>query len=261
MKCKICKNNSNIIFTATVLNKYNISYYQCNTCLFIQTETPFWVEEAYSDAISNLDTGILLRNIDISKKLSSLLPYFITSPEIKCLDYSGGYGILVRLMRDIGYDFYWYDKYCKNIFARGFEFVKNYPYKIITAFEVVEHLSEPLSEIYDLIINNSCETLIFSTELVNKTFDKNWWYFAFESGQHISFYNIKTIEYMAEKFNMYCYSIGSFFHIFSKKKMKLKELISAINKKPKQFKNKLKSKTFSDHQLLKMTSNIDKEQL
>jgi len=251
MKCKICENNSEKIFTAEVLTKYNVSYFRCNTCAFIQTETPYWIEEAYSNAIPDLDTGVLMRNIDISKKLSTLLPYFLTSPEIKCLDFAGGYGILVRLMRDIGYDFYWYDKYCENLFARGFESINNYPYKIITAFEIFEHLSEPMAEIGDLIVNNSCEALFCSTMLADKIVDKDWWYFSFESGQHIGFYSMDTLEYMAEKFNMYLYSFESFFHIFSKKKLKTNKLKSAIKKKPRKFKNKLISKTFSDHQLLK----------
>ena len=62
------------------------------------------------------------RNIEISKNLKLIIPFFIKEPQTKkFLDYGGGYGILVRLMRDVGYDFYWFDKYSQNIFAKGFE--------------------------------------------------------------------------------------------------------------------------------------------
>ncbi len=37
------------------------------------------------------------------------------------LDYAGGYGVFTRLMRDIGFDFYWHDPYTQNLFANGFE--------------------------------------------------------------------------------------------------------------------------------------------
>ena len=37
------------------------------------------------------------------------------------VDYGGGYGLLVRLMRNSGFDFYRYDPYCANFFAKGFE--------------------------------------------------------------------------------------------------------------------------------------------
>lgn len=254
MNCNICNEQTVEIFRAIVLNKYNIRYFQCPNCLFIQTEKPYWLEEAYLSPISILDTGILLRNIDISKKLTVLLPFF-TYSDSKILDYAGGYGILVRLMRDIGYDFYWYDKYCKNLFSKGFEYEKNYQYKIVTAFELLEHLENPINEIEKIINRNKCETLFFSTNLTKtNNIDCEWWYFAFESGQHISFFNHKTLKYLANKFSMNIYSFNAFFHIFSEKQEKVKKLENTFNKYLKYYpraKEKLNSKTFSDHLYLK----------
>jgi hypothetical protein len=34
------------------------------------------------------------------------------------VDIGGGYGLLTRLMRDRGFDFYWKDPHCENIFAK-----------------------------------------------------------------------------------------------------------------------------------------------
>jgi hypothetical protein len=46
INCKICKSEVKYLFSKEILSKYNIKYYQCSTCLFIQTEKPYWQEEA-----------------------------------------------------------------------------------------------------------------------------------------------------------------------------------------------------------------------
>ena len=69
MKCKICTQTTKQIFTAKILNKYDIKYYHCEYCGFLQTEEPYWLDEAYKDPITLTDTGYLQRNILLSKKL------------------------------------------------------------------------------------------------------------------------------------------------------------------------------------------------
>ena len=119
--CPICDSERKEIFTAKILHQYEIKYFLCDNCGLLQTEEPFWLNEAYSSAIADTDTGIVARNLSISKKLTCIL-YFLFNKEGKYLDIAGGYGLLTRLMRDIGFDFYWQDVYCQNIFAEGFEF-------------------------------------------------------------------------------------------------------------------------------------------
>src|SRR5690606_8306587 len=79
------------------------------------------------------------------------------------LDYGGGAGMFVRMMRDRGFNFWWSDKYCENIYSQKFsiqESVKNeIVLEAITAFEVFEHLSEPQKTIDDLLKRTN--TLIF----------------------------------------------------------------------------------------------------
>ena len=60
----------------------------------------------------------------------------------KFLDYGGGSGLFVRLMREKGFNFYYYYKYSLNIFAKGFEvdLKNNFSFEVITVFEVFEHL-------------------------------------------------------------------------------------------------------------------------
>jgi hypothetical protein len=66
----------------------------------------------------------------------------------------------------------------------------------------------------------SCtDTFIFSTELIPVITPpvEEWWYYGFmEHGQHISFYSLKTLEYLSKLIGMRFYSKNGI-HVFSKK--------------------------------------------
>jgi len=64
-----------------------------------------------------------------------------------CLDYGGGHGVFVRIMRDFGFDFRWSDCYATNIYARGFEGDVHLRHELVTAFEVFEHLVDVRAEL------------------------------------------------------------------------------------------------------------------
>lgn len=84
-------------------------------------------------------------------------------PEAKTfLDYGGGYGMLVRMLRDAGLPFEWYDKYCTNLFAKGQE-KRQAHYDVVTAFELFEHLPRPHEEIAALC--ELGENVLFTTQL------------------------------------------------------------------------------------------------
>lgn len=252
ISCKICNNPVGLLFEAKVLNKYNVSYYQCTSCKFIQTEKVFWLSEAYESAINNNDTGILARNERFRKIVTVLLSYMFHKNG-KHLDYAGGYGIFTRMMRDVGFDYYWIDDFAKNLVSIGFEHKAETKYDTITAFEVFEHLDDPFEKMEDML--KYSETIIFSTELVpDKTPDEEWWYFAFSHGQHIAFYHKKTLEFIAAKYDLNLVTNGSNFHILTRKKMK-PQLFSFLYKASKFglyvfARLGLKSKTFSDHKLM-----------
>ncbi len=91
-------------FGGTVLNKYKVNYFRCVETGFIQTENPYWLTEAYSSAISVLDVGYVKRNIDFARLVEKIISEQLSN--FTCgLDYGGGYGMFVRLMRDRGYSF------------------------------------------------------------------------------------------------------------------------------------------------------------
>ena len=218
--CKICNNFIQAeAFEKLVLNKYKIKYYICSNCGFLQTEEPFWLEEAYSEAISSADVGLLSRNIENSDILrKTILLYF--NSEKKFLDFGGGYGVLVRLMRDKGFNFFWQDKYCKNLFSQYFELErmdeKERCFELVSAFEVFEHHFDPVALLTELLVFS--DSVIFSTELIPENTDiKTWWYLAPEAGQHISFFSRKSLEILAEMFDLSFFSNEYNLHLFSKK--------------------------------------------
>ena len=58
-----------LAFSAEVLQQHQVSFFHCPACGFLQSEEPYWLEAAYSDAIAVADTGLVMRNLDIAKKL------------------------------------------------------------------------------------------------------------------------------------------------------------------------------------------------
>jgi 2-polyprenyl-3-methyl-5-hydroxy-6-metoxy-1,4-benzoquinol methylase len=218
MQCRICENTSEFFSDAEILFKYTIKYYKCPYCGFVQTEEPYWLNEAYSDAINHSDIGLLKRNSDLVCPTANVISKFFDSSK-KFLDYGAGYGVFVRMMRDRGYDFYWQDKYCDNLYAKDFTVKETENYEVLTAYEVFEHLPEPVKELEEML--KYSENILFSTYLIPAGNPKpqNWWYFALDHGQHVSLYTEKSLSLLAKKFNMNLYTNGKNIHLITKKKI------------------------------------------
>jgi hypothetical protein len=219
VNCPVCGGSRSVSFTATVLRKYDVPYLYCDSCGLLQSESPYWLEEAYQSAIAFADTGLLDRNYRCVRRVAPLL-YSLGMKGERFLDFAGGYGVFTRLMRDVGFDFYWFDPYCVNLVARGFERERaKPPFAAVTAFEVFEHVADPLEFSRTILSETGCSTLIFSTLLFkSRPPAKDWWYYVFDTGQHISFYQARTLRVMAESLGMHLYSTSDL-HMMSKQKM------------------------------------------
>jgi len=259
MKCPFSEKSMAPVFSETVMDKYKVQYYHCEECGLIRTETPYWLEEAYKEtAISDLDTGLLSRNIANSILLESILECLYVGKG-KILDVAGGYGLLTRLMRDKGFDCYTTDKYCRNLFAKTFEPGVQFKADVLLAFEVLEHIVDPLQFLENCFKQYSCRTLIFSTLTYSlKIPSKNWWYYSFESGQHITFYQPQTLAHLAKRLKCKYYMINSNLHIITDIDIPIIGRLILTQKYFRKlysiyvhYKRKDLSKTWSDHLLIK----------
>ena len=210
--CPVCAGDRAFVFNAVVLGKYNVSYYFCSKCGLLQTEKPFWLKEAYASAIADFDTDIVARNIWCARRVAGLL-YLFLGRKGSGVDLAGGYGLLTRLLRDAGFDFYWSDRSCENRFAIGFE-AKDMekPRSVVTAFEVLEHLENPVEFLRRAMEQNRCDTVLFTTQLFSGAppAPGKWSSYAFLSGQHISFFRRSTLAAIAKNLNATMYTTGQF---------------------------------------------------
>ncbi|MCM1175372.1 MAG: class I SAM-dependent methyltransferase [Blautia sp.] len=128
------------------------------------------------------------------------------------------------MMRDIGYNWTWMDKYSPNLLARGFEYQNKEKCELVTAFEVFEHFAEPGKEVEALF--KFSDNILFSTMLYDKELSckgfSEWWYYVPEEGQHIAFYSERTCRYIAAEYGVNYYRLCDDLHLFTPKHLSKK---------------------------------------
>jgi hypothetical protein len=220
MVCNICETPLLHLGTAQLLGKYEVEYLECPNCGFVQTEDPYWLDEAYSSAITGSDLGLVSRNLTAASISGSVISALF-NPKASFIDYGGGCGLYVRLMRDRGFDFYYWDKLASPIFAKDFvaDIDSGRRYELLTAFEVFEHLVDPLSGITHMLELSS--SILFSTTLVPSPNPglQEWWYYGPEHGQHVSLFRRQTLAHIAHKFGLFIYSPGPSLHLLTPRRI------------------------------------------
>lgn len=196
--CRLCRSDQlKWIFRNRILQKHDVNYFSCAHCDLIQTEQPFWLDEAYSSPISILDTGAIARNIECTKLTLCVATSLGLGATNRCLDYGGGHGVFVRMMRDSGMNFQWYDRFAENHYARGFEGDIGTRFDLVTSFEVFEHLSDVLGDIEQLF--GQQHRFILVGTVLHQCNPSSWYYYAPETGQHIALYSVKTMNYIGAR--------------------------------------------------------------
>lgn len=230
LNCSICQSPSQEVFKAKILGKYDTPYFQCTSCGFLSPQNPFWLPESYASAITALDIGMLKRNLELREVVTAMLRTYF-DPSAKFVDYGGGYGVLVRLMRDRGFDFYRQDIYAENLFAKNFDLAdaRCEKFELLTAFEVFEHLENP-SEAVDEMLKLS-DNILFSTELqpIPNPTPNTWWYILPEIGQHISLFSRGALEALAKQKGLSLSTNGKNLHLLSRHKISLPLLFKGLS--------------------------------
>jgi len=216
-RCRLCGGELKSQFTSRLLGRYDVSYFRCSGCGSLQTERPYWLDEAYKLALTSTDVGAVNRCLE-NRAIVSVLAKCLIGSRYRMLDFGGGQGLLCRLLRDVGVDAWTFDSVSKSDLAQAFsvtlDAVQPGSFEVVTAFEVLEHLSQPdveLSQLFGL----APKILITSTEPYGEGIGADWWYLSPATGQHIFFYSQKALRRIAEQFGYHLYEFGSM-QVFSR---------------------------------------------
>lgn len=247
-ECRVCGADGEYLFTGQLLGKLQIKYFECGECEYIQTEKPYWLDDVYSRAITSSDTGIMVRNLN-NVRLTLATLYLLGNMEGKVVDQAGGYGILVRMLRDLGVNAFWADKYSANLLAAGFEYQGGRA-QLVTAFEAFEHFVHPREELAALL--SVAPNVLISTEIAPSPTPplNDWWYYGLEHGQHIGFYRMETLRLLAKLYGKRLVSDGRMYHLFTDQNLGLwrwrfvRKIIAIF---PALLTRSLVSKVWSDH--------------
>jgi hypothetical protein len=182
--CRLCAGPSTTVFTATLLKKYDVDYLHCGQCHSLQTQQPFWLDEAYAHNLGDMDCGAAQRN------LSSATAAMIVAKLWKlrdAVDHGGGDGLLCRLLRDYGLNCFVEDKYAAPTYAQGYSTPDFESPDVVFAFEVFEHFVDPAVEIAQLFAK--APKILFGSTQQYVSQGKDWGYLSRHSGHHIFFYS------------------------------------------------------------------------
>jgi hypothetical protein len=212
--CRSCSHSTIEIFTGTLIS-HQVRYFECTNCGYVQTETPHWLDHAYAVAINDSDTGIMARN-QINARIALATMLLLGKLDGNLVDCAGGYGILVRLLRDFGINALWSDRHCQNLLAKGFEHT-NEKADLVTAFEVFEHFVNPAEELDGLL--TIAPNVLLSTKIIADPAPKqdDWWYYGKNHGQHIGFFRMQSLAKLAQDRGKFLVSDGKNYHLITTK--------------------------------------------
>lgn len=195
--CKICSSNTTSITDA----KTQKIYHKCPECRYISLDEAFYVDEdrekKHYDKHHNT-----LESLGYVKMFEDLVEEFVLpcKSEIKsALDFGCGEGeVLPIVLQRSGVAC---DRY--DLFYFPTKVYEGKKYDLIASTEVFEHLSSPIEVFKKLLSHlekNGYLLLMSAFHPDNDEEFLKWWYI--RDVTHIGFFNIKTFEYMAQKFGV-----------------------------------------------------------
>ncbi len=218
-ECPACGAPLGFFARARVLGRHDVAFDTCPRCGLVCTEPPYWLEAAYADPIARQDLGLITRNQRLVTPTAVTL-WLLDRGRGRYLDFGGGTGMFVRMMRDAGYDFRWSDPGTPNQFARGFEHRDGDRYAAVTAFEVFEHLPDPAATLRRIFALT--DTVLFSTLLLPPARPRpgEWWYYNLDAGQHVTIYTAPALAALAAQHGLQFHTNGTDLHLFTRRPLR-----------------------------------------
>jgi SAM-dependent methyltransferase len=199
-----------------------VYYALCSKCGFCFTpDLATWKLEEFEERIYN-DEYVFVDPDYIEARPRANAAHLVSmfgdrARSIKHLDYGGGNGHLVKLLRESRWQSVSYDPFVDRNVRLG----NLGKFDLITAFEVFEHVPD----VQDLM-SNLCSLLspnglvLFSTLISDGNIHPNqrisWWYASPRNG-HISLFSRKSLEILAQNYGVKVGSFSEGFHVFFRK--------------------------------------------
>jgi hypothetical protein len=209
------------LFTLLTLGKYEATYCRCRRCQTLQVAHVDWLAEAYAAGAPQLDSGAAQRCILCSLYIRAMRQAGLVRRGGKVLDFGSGSGLLVRLLRDAGFDAVGYDKYVASAFGPEFSLsdltpTTHFGADLITAFEVFEHIVCPKETLELLNANLSPDgVILFRTLLYQpESHGQDWEYLHPSLGQHINFFTAQGLVELGRPLNLTPVFLPFGFHLF-----------------------------------------------
>lgn len=188
-----------------------VVYRRCRNCGFIFTDffdtfsDEQWTSLVYNDDYIRVDPDYLDHRPRFNAGMISTL-LSSRKREVIGLDYGGGNGQTAALLRDRGWAFDTYDPFGRCDLSPE----REKKYNFCCAFEVFEHLPDPVKSLGDIVARVADDRLMIvvgtqtNDDVVSDESRLSWWYAAPRNG-HISLFSRKSFEILANRFNLhYC---------------------------------------------------------
>lgn len=204
--CRLCASPLEHAFDGVVRGRHPVAYMRCTGCGSLQTERPYWL---FGDAPAAS-----------ADKASRTLSNFLTLPPLleilgvrktdRAVDIGSGSGLLARLMRDAGYDFYACDPQGSGEFSAGHQWVQPAGRcRVVTLFDVAERFVEP-SSAWGQIFAMDPDVVIGSTAIFAGQ-GGDWPALSPEAGDRVFFPSLDALSYLGVRAGRTVYRVGDHF--------------------------------------------------
>jgi hypothetical protein len=210
--CKICNAKTSELFDFLLLQQHLAKLRQCSNCGFEFIENPIWLADSFLSSLNQFDVGSADRSLIVAGFVRSLFSRKQAS-RVKVLDFGGGDGLATRTLRDSGIDCRWEDPYCQPVFAVGPDQSEIHHFDLVFMSEVALHLTDPLEMIKSLTARS--DRLLMTAVVPPEKIGTDWWYLMPQTGQHVAFYPVETLRWIAKHLSLHLLTDGRFFHQFS----------------------------------------------